>query len=261
MSRDANDILREEGPDAMRHKIDAAILDPKEAASDPSFDEFKRMWDQVPPPEDEPPFDIHDTLNRGKSIGKKKRQENVREDWRNDLIVTPTNAPKSLVANALTALSQAPEWRGVLAYDEFALVTKQTRPPPWLQRQDNSWTPRNWEDRDDTLTADWLQHQGINVKTSVAAEAVETVAKDASFHPIKEYLTGLEWDGKKRIENFASGISSRQSRIMLRSVAVYSQRRSCHATGLQGRLCADLRGPAGQRQIDSDRAVVLTMVL
>ena len=258
MSRDANDILREEGPDAMRHKIDAAILDPKEAASDPSFDEFKRMWDQVPPPEDEPPFDIHDTLNRGKSIGKKKRQENVREDWRNDLIVTPTNAPKSLVANALTALSQAPEWRGVLAYDEFALVTKQTRPPPWLQRQDNSWTPRNWEDRDDTLTADWLQHQGINVKTSVAAEAVETVAKDASFHPIKEYLTGLEWDGKKRIENFASGAAKPYHAAVSR---VYSCRRSCHATGLQGRLCADLRGPAGQRQIDSDRAVVLTMVL
>ena len=61
-----------------------------------------------------------------------------------------------------------------------------------------------WTDRDDALTADWLQHQDIGVTVNVAAIAAETVAKDHSFHPIKDYLESLAWDGVERIANFAS---------------------------------------------------------
>jgi predicted P-loop ATPase len=127
-----------------------------------------------------------------------------RVDWRVDLILTPTKTPKAILANALTALCKAPEWQGVLAYDEFALVTKLMKAPPWLANEGNSWTPQVWTDRDDVLTANWLQHHEICVNEKVAATAVEAVAKDAAFHPIQDYLTGLEWDGTKRIESFAA---------------------------------------------------------
>jgi predicted P-loop ATPase len=126
------------------------------------------------------------------------------DDWRKLLIRNKSGAPKSQLANALTALRQAPEWQSVLAYDEFALVTMQMKPPPWLKHEDNNWTPKHWTDRDDALTADWLQHQGIGVNVNTAATAAETAAKDASFHPIKQYLTGLKWDGNKRVESFAT---------------------------------------------------------
>ena len=91
-----------------------------------------------------------------------------------------------------------------MAYDEFALATMQMKPPPWLIDEDN-WAPRQWTDRDDALTADWLQHQDINVTVNVAAVVAETVAKDHSFHPIKDYLESLAWDGVERIANFAAG--------------------------------------------------------
>jgi predicted P-loop ATPase len=122
--------------------------------------------------------------------------------WRTGLLFSRKNTPKPLLANALIALRHAPEWQGVLAYDEFALVTMQRKPPPWLKHQDN-WTPRQWTDRDDALTADWLQHQDIGVTVNVAAIAAETVAKDHSFHPIRDYLEKLGWDGVQRIANFA----------------------------------------------------------
>src|SRR5262249_44718291 len=32
----------------------------------------------------------------------------------------------------------------------------------------------------------------------------QTVAKERAFHPIKDYLNDLEWDGKKRVEQFAT---------------------------------------------------------
>jgi predicted P-loop ATPase len=123
--------------------------------------------------------------------------------WRAGLLFSQRNVPKPLLANALTALREAPEWRGVVAYDAFALVTMLLKPPPWL-RDEDKWTPKQWTDRDDALTADWLQHQGIGVTVNVAATAAETVAKDHSFHPIKDYLESLIWDGVERITHFAA---------------------------------------------------------
>jgi predicted P-loop ATPase len=91
----------------------------------------------------------------------------------------------------------------VLAYDEFALVTVQLKPPPWLKHEDD-WTPKQWTDRDDALTADWLQHQDIGVTVNVATVAAETAAKDHCFHPIRHYLESRVWDGVERIANFAT---------------------------------------------------------
>jgi len=124
--------------------------------------------------------------------------------WRGDLQLTPTKQPKALLYNALVALRGAPEWEGVLAYDEFALATMAMKPPPWLKGQDNTWTPQLWTDRDDTLATDWLQGQGIGIPVTVAATAIEAVAKDASFHPVRDYLTGLTWDGTARVASFAA---------------------------------------------------------
>jgi predicted P-loop ATPase len=125
--------------------------------------------------------------------------------WRTNLLLTPkTKVPKPQLANALIALREAPEWHGVLAYDDFALTTMMMKPPPWLKHQDNSWTPQPWSDRDDALTANWLQHNDIGITVNVAATAAETVAKDNAFHPIKDYLTGLVWDGNQRVKQFAA---------------------------------------------------------
>jgi predicted P-loop ATPase len=126
------------------------------------------------------------------------------DDWRHQLLLTPTKQPKAILANAITALRLAPEWQGVLAYDQFALSTMTLKPPPWLKYEDNSWKPQHWTDRDDALTTNWLHHEDIGVTVSVAANAIEAVAKDNSYHPIKDYLGSLKWDGVKRVESFAT---------------------------------------------------------
>jgi predicted P-loop ATPase len=77
------------------------------------------------------------------------------------------------------------------------------KPPPWCKAEDNAWEPRPWTDHDDVLATDWLQAQGIGVPITVTAPAVEAVAKDASFHPVRDYLTGLAWDGTTRVSRFA----------------------------------------------------------
>ena len=52
--------------------------------------------------------------------------------WRRKLLVSATKEPRALLANVLLALREAPEWKGVLAYDAFALTALALRPPPWV---------------------------------------------------------------------------------------------------------------------------------
>jgi len=137
--------------------------------------------------------------------------------WRTMLIVGATKEPRALLANALLALRAAPEWGGVLAYDEFALTVMAKRPPPWVPTN-GGWAERVWGDRDDVLTAEWLQHQGIHVNERVAMQAAMAVAKDASFHPIRDYLCRIVWDGTARVETFALNYLGAEDTIYHRTV-------------------------------------------
>jgi predicted P-loop ATPase len=125
------------------------------------------------------------------------------ELWRGHLLLTTTGTPKPLLANAITALREAPAWQGVLAYDEFAMESIVSGAPPW-DFKSLQWVPRAWASHDDLLTAEWLQRAGIAVNTQTAAQAVEACARDRAFHPVIDYLTGLEHDGKARANAWLS---------------------------------------------------------
>jgi predicted P-loop ATPase len=125
------------------------------------------------------------------------------EIWREHLLLTTTGTPKSLLANAITALREAPAWQGVLAYDQFAMETIVSGAPPW-DFKTLEWIPRAWASHDDLLTAEWLQRAGIAVNTQTAAQAVEAVARDRAYHPVIDYLTSLQHDGKARLGTWLS---------------------------------------------------------
>lgn len=118
-----------------------------------------------------------------------------RYDWKSQLI-QGDNGPRAILANALLALRHAPEWAGVLVYDEFRMRHLARRPTPW------GFTGV-WGDAEDLGLVDWLQHRGIMVGTKIAAEAAFKAAKDdARFHPVHDYLNGLTWDKKKRLDTW-----------------------------------------------------------
>jgi predicted P-loop ATPase len=125
--------------------------------------------------------------------------------WKKRLDNTEQRRPRALLRNAIIALSHAPEWQDVLAYDEFAMATMAMRPPPWRKAEDNDWKSIPWIDTDDIKAAEWLQSQNIDVGTKTASEAVEAVAKQFKFHPVRDYLRSdeVKWDGKPRVDRFA----------------------------------------------------------
>ncbi|HYN38940.1 MAG TPA: VapE domain-containing protein, partial [Rhodospirillales bacterium] len=122
-------------------------------------------------------------------------------EWRAGLLRNSEGAPRAILANAIHALREAPEWQDVLWHNEFATSTVARRPPPWAYGT-KDWEDTPWSDRDDYLVAEWLQQQGIMVPASIAGQAVETVARDQTFHPVREYLDAQRWDGRPRLDTW-----------------------------------------------------------
>lgn len=113
--------------------------------------------------------------------------------------VTPT------LANAVLILQRDPEWLGVLGYDELAGRVQVLRTPPG-HSVDGGRLPvpgDYWTDLDTARAAAWCErlHQ-IAFSHEVFMQAVEISANSRAVHPVRKYLEGLRWDGKKRIDSW-----------------------------------------------------------
>lgn len=120
--------------------------------------------------------------------------------WQEYLLRTDKLQPKPLLANVLIALRLAPQWHGLHRLNEFSLDVTASRPFPG--RADVPREGLIWSDTCDVLLTNWLQHHGIAAPIDVVARAVAVVAEEHKFHPVREYLKGLAWDGTERIEHW-----------------------------------------------------------
>ena len=121
--------------------------------------------------------------------------------WQADLLRTKSGAVRPLLANAISAFSGAPEWHWVLGHNDLTLKTTVLRPTPW---DEGPFQIRAWTPTDDALAADWLQRQHVPCGIEIVQQAIETVAHWARFHPVRQYLSRLKWDGTARVDRFAS---------------------------------------------------------
>lgn len=121
-------------------------------------------------------------------------------NWKTELLRSEYGALKPLLANAITVLTYAPQFSGVIRYDDFSSRTMLMAPAPWDSNA--PWIPRPWTSTDDIRTAEWLQRQGIAINANVAAQAVTAVSENYKFHPVADYLDSLEWDGTPRLQNW-----------------------------------------------------------
>jgi putative DNA primase/helicase len=124
--------------------------------------------------------------------------DNVIEIWRRSLDLNDKGKFVASLRNCYTILANDERWRGVLGFDEFAQQVVKLKPPPFEWGKAGSWG-----DVDDSRMAMWLsQHYGINTHTRLVREAMLAVADSLSFHPVRDYLKSITWDGKERIEEW-----------------------------------------------------------
>jgi hypothetical protein len=104
--------------------------------------------------------------------------------------------PKATIGNAITALREAPEWRNILCFDEFRQKVVLRGKALWMQHA----TEADWTDNFDTKTAAWLQEHDIDVTPSAVTPAIDDIARENTFHPVREYLESLVPNGRNLLD-------------------------------------------------------------
>lgn len=117
--------------------------------------------------------------------------------WRKLLLKTSDGAKKDCRENVFVFLSEHPRLKGLVAFDEFAYRVVKLKSPPWAS------TPGEWTTADDYELGLWLsQTKGIRLaikSEGTLAAGVAMAAFRAKFHPVRDYLGSLVWDGVDRL--------------------------------------------------------------
>jgi predicted P-loop ATPase len=101
--------------------------------------------------------------------------------------------------NIYEILLKHPEWKGVLGFDEFSLRVSKRKAPPFIYGKTGIW-----QDTDNTGTRMWIyNHFGFEPSVSIVQEVVEYTAQEQVFHPVRDYLQLLKWDGNPRVMRWA----------------------------------------------------------
>ena len=115
-----------------------------------------------------------------------------------EMILSKDGTVRAILANAITMLKTVPCWQDVLAYNELTLLPMKLKPAPW----DTHTGVTSWSDHDDTKLAEYFERHGLFIDSSKrAGEAAQAVAREHSFHPVRDYLDSLKWDGKRRLNS------------------------------------------------------------
>jgi hypothetical protein len=120
------------------------------------------------------------------------------DNWRDTLLLNDEGKTRACLANILLALRHSKEWCGTLGFNEFSLEVVTRKTTPWRGKAGHVWT-----DSDDSLAAEWMQRNGIFVNSSkTVGEAVQVVAREKPFHPLRERIDALMWDGTPRLDTW-----------------------------------------------------------
>lgn len=146
-------------------------------------------------------------------------------DWISLLDVNEEGAIKPTLHNVELIVRNDPRLIGIPMWNEFKVEVVQRNPPgaksghrknpakPTRQLSGKAWVVRDpvngdkWSDTRDHAVRSVLEAPktqggyGIKISDRDLQAAIDLAAKDNSFHPVKEYLERLTWDGKPRVEN------------------------------------------------------------
>lgn len=115
--------------------------------------------------------------------------------WKDKLQRSESGALHPHAYNVQLILGNDERWAGVVAINEFSSKIVKRRTAPY------GGTAGEWSDLDDARVVMWLAEQyNLRVRAPAVVEAVSVVAAENAWHPVRQYLDGLEWDGRGRLD-------------------------------------------------------------
>jgi putative DNA primase/helicase len=122
------------------------------------------------------------------------------QGWQDHFSRNREGEPFATAANVLIALRNAPEWKGVLALNEFNQRAMLVGKPPWAIKWEK---PRPFSDADEARTLVWMQENGLTLcRIEAVRQALAIAIDDNRFHPVRNYLDSQKWDGQPRLDKW-----------------------------------------------------------
>ena len=118
------------------------------------------------------------------------------EDFLSKLKRYKNGTPESDVYNCLVVLKQDPALKGKIRLDEFAHRLVVIDDLPWRGKDETPY----WTDTDDACLRNYFATKYLIKGKGIIDDALQEVTQDNKFHPVREYLRGLTWDGECRLD-------------------------------------------------------------
>jgi putative DNA primase/helicase len=120
-------------------------------------------------------------------------------DWTSKLTRSGNDAFLGDHNNVMVALREAPQLCGLVRLDQFKQEQILARSPPWREAAPGE----KWRETDDVQLAAFLQKLGLRVRsTETVASCLAVVAEEHGFHPVRDELQALAWDGEPRLDTW-----------------------------------------------------------
>lgn len=118
------------------------------------------------------------------------------EDFLSKLKRDKNGTPESDVYNCLVVLKQDPALKGKIRLDEFAHRLVVIDDLPWRGKDETPY----WTDTDDACLRNYFATKYLIKGKGIIDDALQEVTQDNKFHPVREYLKWLTWDGEGRLD-------------------------------------------------------------
>lgn len=136
------------------------------------------------------------------------------DGWRSKLKITEKGILAQTIENVVIILTHDPKLAGCLALNEMEhnIITQKSL--PWRKVKGSS----QWVDSDDAALRYYLERvYGITGKDRIF-DAVNVVAAENSFHPVRDYLDGCAWDGVPRVDTLLIDYLGAEDNAYVRAV-------------------------------------------
>ncbi len=114
--------------------------------------------------------------------------------------------PQYTVGNLMLILAHDPQLAGMLSHNEFTSQSLLTRSPPPIEDggpMAYGPFPRPWNGEDVSLVQAYIQRVWIaKAGRQTVEEAMAAQASLGRFHPIRDWLATLKWDGTPRLDRW-----------------------------------------------------------
>ena len=117
-------------------------------------------------------------------------------EWRKKLSRDKNGVARSTATNCKLILKHDPLLKGKFGLDEFAHRLVRLGPLPWPTGQDES---KFWTDNDDACLRNYFTDVYGITGRGIIDDALQEMMTVNKFHPVRDYLTTLKWDGVERV--------------------------------------------------------------